>query len=90
MTFVLQYLREHMRLLLSDLLFTAIFAIVFYLYHLPLSAVLYSAAICALIGSIFLGNSMYRAYKKHILLTKLTTLQSNVLKHELPDRKSVV
>ncbi len=84
MTFVLQYLKEHMRLLLAELLFTAIFAIVFYLYHLPLSAVLYSAAICALIGSIFLGNSMYRAYKKHILLTKLTTLQSNVLKHQLP------
>lgn len=84
MTFALRYLREHMRLLLLELLFAAVFGIVFWLYRLPLSAVLYPAVICALLGSIFLFNSMYKAYKKHKLLTRLADLRGDVLKNELP------
>ena len=71
MTFAAQYLREHLRLLALEIIFALIFGIVFYLYHLPLSAVLYPAILCTLLGTACLGSSMYRAYRKHKLLTEL-------------------
>ena len=84
MTFAAQYLREHLRLLALEIIFALIFGIVFYLYHLPLSAVLYPAILCTLLGTACLGSSMYRAYRKHKLLTELKALRGNVLERELP------
>lgn len=89
MTFVFQYVREHLRLLLAELGFAAIFSFVFYLYHLPLRAVLYPAAICAILGAVCLGISMYQAYKKHRLLEKLAAGRGNMVRNELPVPESV-
>lgn len=89
MTFVFQYVREHLRLLLAELGFAAIFGFVFYLYHLPLRAVLYPAAICAILGAVCLGISMYQAYKKHRLLEKLAAGRGNMVRNELPVPESV-
>lgn len=89
MTFVFQYVREHLRLLLAELGFAAIFGFVFYLYHLPLRAVLYPAVICAILGAVCLGISMYQAYKKHRLLEKLAAGRGNMVRNELPAPESV-
>lgn len=89
MTFVFQYVREHLRLLLAELGFAAIFGFVFYLYHLPLRAVLYPTAICAILGAVCLGISMYQAYKKHRLLEKLAAGRGNMVRNELPAPESV-
>lgn len=89
MTFVLQYVREHLRLLLAELGFAVIFGFVFYLYHLPLRAVLYPAVICAILGAACLGISMYQAYKKHGLLEKLAAGRGNMVRNELPEPESV-
>jgi two-component system, OmpR family, sensor histidine kinase BraS/BceS len=79
MTFTLRYLREHFKTILMNLLFVSIFAVVFYLYHLPLAAVLYPTFICFLIGCLFTGNSIYNAYKKHEKLMVMQTLSGNAM-----------
>ena len=58
MTFVCAYLKDHMRILLMQGLFVCIFAVVFYLYHLPLVAVLYPTVICLLLGFLFTGYAL--------------------------------
>lgn len=71
MIFTLQYLWEHKGLLFIHLSFFVIFIITFYLYHLPLSAVLYPTFLCFLIGFIYTVLSVYRAYRKHKELTSM-------------------
>ena len=41
MVFAVRYLWEHAEMILMQLLFCCVFAVVFYLYHLPLAAVMY-------------------------------------------------
>lgn len=79
MTFTLQYLWDHRKTILVQLVFICIFAAIFYLYHLPLAAVLYPAFICFLIGCVFTGYSIWRAYRKHRKLTAVQSLQEELL-----------
>ena len=53
MRFAAQYLWDHRNIILLEILSAGIFAGVFYLYHLPLSAVLYPTALCAMLGLLF-------------------------------------
>ena len=89
MTFAIQYLREHLPAICLELLFACIFGITFYLYHLPLGAVLYPAGICFLFGSVFALISIYHIYKKHKKLTGLKALQGNVLQEALPESTTI-
>jgi len=52
-------------------LFAIVFAIIFWLYALPLEPVIYSALLCSSIGTILLAFDFWQYYKKHILLSKL-------------------
>lgn len=65
------YLKQKQVSLLCLLLFAVIFAITFFLYHLPLKAVLYPVLLCALFGLLFLALDFYRVYKKHMYLVHL-------------------
>lgn len=69
-------------------LFFFIFVSTFALYHLPLSAVLYPAGICALFGGIFLFLDIRKAYEKH---SKLMGIQrfSDVLMSLFPEKDTV-
>ena len=89
MNFVLQYLREHSRSILTAVLFFVIFFVAFLLYHLPLAAVLYPTVICMLIGLVMTCNSMYRAYQKHRRLTELQGLSDVVIQSELKPYTSI-
>lgn len=80
MMFVIRYLREHLDIILMQLLFSCVFAVVFYLYHLPLEAVMYPVLICFLLGCLFMGHSICVAYGKHKELTKLQSLPGNVMR----------
>ena len=53
------------------LLFCVIFSCVFALYHLPVEAVLYPAAICAMLGAAFLFFDFQKAFRKHKKLQEL-------------------
>lgn len=77
MSYALRYLREHLKLIFIQGLFVCIFAVVFYLYHLPLAAVLYPAVICFLFGSLFACCSFYQAYEKHKKLREIYALYEN-------------
>ena len=71
MSFILTYIREKRRIIIMLLIFAAVFAVTFYLYRLPVSAVLYPTAICLLIGSVFAVSSFVRSHKKHKILCEL-------------------
>lgn len=61
----LRYLKDRRGVFLLFLCFAAVFAVVFVLYSLPLSAVAYPALLCTVIGLIYLGIDYYRLYLKH-------------------------
>ena len=50
MEYFWQYLKQHKKVIAVFLLFVLIFGLTFALYQLPLSAVLYSAGLCACLG----------------------------------------
>lgn len=79
MAFTVRYLQEHMNAILMQLLFACVFAAFFYLYHLPLAAVMYPAAVCFLIGCLFTGHAVRTAYRKHMDLARLQSLPGNVI-----------
>lgn len=79
MSFTLQYLREHRDIFFMQLLFVCVFAVIFYLYHLPLAAVLYPAFICFLFGCLFTGRSIFIAYGKHKELTAMRNLSESAI-----------
>ena len=61
MRFVKQYLWDHKYIILLEILSAGIFAGVFYLYRLPLAAVLYPTALCAMLGLSFAAVSVRKA-----------------------------
>ncbi|MCH5344918.1 MAG: sensor histidine kinase [Acetatifactor sp.] len=79
MKFTFCYLREHLNIAFMQMLFVCVFAVVFYLYHLPLAAVLYPAFICFLFGCVFTGRSVYIAYGKHKELTVMQSLSESTM-----------
>lgn len=83
MKFVMRYLREHSNIIVMQLLFVCVFALIFYLYHLPIEAILYPTVICLLIGCIFCGYSMLHAYEKHKKLVAMQALHGNVMQELL-------
>lgn len=89
MTFAIQWLREHIPVICLELLFGCIFGITFYLYHLPLAAVLYPAGLCFLLGLIFMSASMYHAYKEHKKLIGLKALSGSILQDALPESTTI-
>lgn len=62
------YLRQKWRLLAAGAVFLVLFLLSFLLYHLPVKAVLYPAALCILPGLLFLLSSFFHTKKKHELL----------------------
>jgi len=76
--FAFQYLRDHRKIILMELVFICIFAVMFRLYHLPLAAVLYPAGLCFVTGSIFAGCSAYQAYKKHRRLEAVQVFHGDI------------
>ena len=71
MQFFLSYLRQRRRGLTALLLFCAVFAASFILYHLPPGAVLYPAFVCVLLGTAFAIWDFSRARQKHRMLSEI-------------------
>ena len=79
MDFLLGYVKEKKGEILAFFLFCAIFAAAFYLYDLPLGAVLYPAAVCAVVGAALLARGYLKALGKHRTLLKLKSLPAEVM-----------
>ncbi len=74
-----QYLRQHRKSLCAFALFSVIFAVVFWLYHLPLAAVLYPALLCLLLGGVFLVTDFIAFRKKHRQLQRMEDLSTAMI-----------
>ena len=68
---VRKYLREHRKTVLAFILFTAIYAVVFFLYDLEAEAILYAVVLCILVSVVILGAGFigfYRDYRRRLLI----------------------
>lgn len=65
------YLKQHRKGIAVFLLFSAVFAAVFFLYRLETEAVLYSALLCLCIGLILAAIDFIGYYRRHIQMRKL-------------------
>jgi len=66
-----QYLQGHSRGILLYCIFAGVFALVFYLYHLPVEAVLYAALLCAALALLVLTADFHRYYQRYRVLRDL-------------------
>lgn len=79
MKFLFMYLGKRKKSLLVFFLFVIVFGGVFFLYSLPLKAVLYPMLICVIIGEIILFLDYKKAYSKHKRLTEIEKLNSALM-----------
>lgn len=79
MKFLFIYFGKRKKSLLVFFLFVIIFGGVFFLYSLPLKAVLYPVLICMIIGGIILFLDYRKAYNKHKRLTEIEKLNSALM-----------
>ena len=84
MKLFLRYLQSKLGVLLVFLAFAVILAVSFILYRLPLEAVLYPAALCALLGILVLIIDFIRVRRRHEVLRGLKELDS-----ELPEVRDI-
>lgn len=80
MRFTAQYLWDYKYIILLEILSAGIFAGVFYLYHLPLMAVLYPAVLSALLGLLFAGAAVWKAYRQHRRLEEMQYVSEESLR----------
>ena len=74
MKLFLQYLKQRWRGIIVYILFCVIFLITFALYHLPVEAVLYPAAICGTLGFVLMIIDFRRVMEKHRKLQRIRTM----------------
>ncbi|MGN0574365.1 MAG: sensor histidine kinase [Acutalibacteraceae bacterium] len=74
MKLFLKYLKQHIPGITAEILFCLIFIISFYLYHLPLEAVLYPSALCLIIGLMIMIYNFSKVRKKHEILRSIKSL----------------
>lgn len=79
MELLLIYLRQRKRGILFFGLFSLIFFVVFFLYDLPVAAVLYPVLICGVIAVVFLFWDMGKVRRKHRLLSELSGVRAALM-----------
>ncbi|SCP98912.1 sensor histidine kinase [Anaerobium acetethylicum] len=88
MKLIFKYLKYKRKIIVAFLLFVTLFVVSFYLYHLPLKAVLYPAALCTLAGIMLLTADFISVHKKHNDLVYLQRLSAELI-DALPDPDSI-
>ena len=88
MTLFQAYIRQHRKGIFAYILFCAVFCFSFFLYRLPLKAVLYPTAMCAAFGLIFVGIDFARKARKYQKLSELSKLPAAMIS-ALPTVESI-
>ena len=83
MKLLFQYFNYHKKSILVFISFSVIFAVVFFLYRLPVSAVGYGVAVCVFVGIIAMILDIQRFCRKHHQLKKACE-QINITQEHLP------
>lgn len=68
------YLKQKRRTVLTGFAFALLFAVSFFLYRLPVQAVLYPALLCAALGAFLLVLDFRRVKREHEALTRIQTI----------------
>ena len=89
MKLFLTYLNYKRKTFAVCLIFGIIFAGSFFLYHLPLHAVLYPAALCFAIGIVFFLIDFHQVCKRHHTLTGLQAWQNDIV-DGLPSCENII
>ncbi len=82
------YIKQKSKILLIILLFCIIFAIVFYLYKLPVEAVIYPSLLCVLFGAILMVLDFAKIKRRYKILEKLGNMPSAMI-DELPSVSNI-
>lgn len=78
MKLLLQYLKQRRRIFLVSILFCAIFAVSFLLYHLPIGAVIYPALLCTVAGIIIMVFDFTRVKREHEVLQEIRSITDTI------------
>ena len=79
MTLLFSYIKQHKKIIFALLLFVAVFGLSFFLYHLPMKAVLYPTVICIVFGLVFAGTDFYHKKNKHRQLSEIKKLTAAMI-----------
>lgn len=72
------YIKQRWRGIVVGIVFCLIFMISFALYHLPIQAVVYPAAICLVLGMVLMSGDFQRVKRKHKLLLSIRGLTDTI------------
>ena len=89
MSFLKGYLKERWKRLLMLLLFVCIFAFSFWVYRLPVRAVIYPCALCLLFGAVFAAYDITKAYRRHKFFKELHRRNTELIS-ALPEPEGIV
>ncbi len=73
------YIRQRQKGIFVFFLFCAIFAVCFFLYHLPVEAIVYPALFCFLLGGVFVVWDFSHAKQKHEALFEIQNLTAAMM-----------
>ena len=88
MSLFIEYIKQQRKTIFALILFCAVFAVSFFLYHLPVEAVIYPALICAASGLVFIAADFSRKRRRHKQLSELKKQTSSMIT-SLPDAESI-
>lgn len=89
MSFFKGYLKERWKRLLMLLLFVCIFTFSFWVYRLPVRAVIYPCALCLLFGAVFAAYDIAKAYRRHKFFEELHRRNTELIS-ALPEPEGIV
>lgn len=89
MKFFLSYVKQRRRTVVIFSLFGLIFMCSFFLYHLPIKAVLYPFALCFLFAMIYLWRDYHQVYLRHVRLQELMKYQAEQIE-SLPNCRTAI
>lgn len=84
MKLLLQYLKQHRRIFIVEIIFIIIFAVSFLLYHLPIGAVIYPTLLCAVLGILIVVFDFLRVKREHETLQSIRGI-TDTLAAEFPN-----
>ncbi len=73
-----QYLKQRWRVYVAAVMFCAIFALSFLLYHLPIVAVIYPALLCGAVGLLMMVFDFLRMKRKHEELEHIKSITDTI------------
>ena len=88
MTLFRAYIIHHKKIIFALILFCAVFSLSFFLYRLPIEAVIYPALICSAFGLIFLIVDFLRTKRKHREFSEIKALSASMIA-SLPHAESI-